>query len=61
MERDRQVKDQGPDEVGEWGVEGEEAEAEWVVTAPEQDLRETAYVPPAGPMSPIQPEHHVMR
>ena len=60
-EQDLRVKGREPDEVEEWDVEGEEAEAEWVVTAPGQDPGETACVPRAGPKFPIRSGHHVMR
>ena len=57
-EQDRWVRDPEPEEVGGWDVV--EAEAEWVATAPDQDLRGIACVLPAELKSPIQPGHHVM-
>jgi len=57
-EQDLRVRDPEPEEVGAWDVE--RAEAVWVATAPEQDLREIACVLLAEPKFPIQPGHHVM-
>jgi len=67
-ERDHRVRD--PEPAEEWVVEqgaveaqegvqaqdGAAAEEEWAATAPEQDLRETAYVPHAAPRSRIRQE-----
>jgi hypothetical protein len=58
MEQDQWVKDPGQEEVWEWDVE--QAEVEWVATAPEQDLRGIVYAHPAEQKSRIQPGHHVM-
>jgi hypothetical protein len=44
------------------GALGEvEAKEGWEETAPEQDLRETACVPPVVPRSYIQQGHHAIR
>ena len=61
MERDHWVRDPELEEVEGWAVEQEAAGAlgevevkeGWEETAPEQDLRETACVPPAVPRSHI--------
>jgi hypothetical protein len=59
MEPDRWVRDPEQEEVGVLVVV--EAEEEWEETAPEQDLRETACVPPAVPRSHIQQGHPAIR
>jgi hypothetical protein len=69
MERGHWVRDPEPEEVEEWAVEQEavgaleevEAKEGWEETAPEQDLRETACVPPVVPRSYIQQGHHAIR